>query len=145
MAGNKHVLWSLNTAAEGRGDGKSNADGSSSGGDGTLLFGPTEDGFGNLDWRTLNSDTEDWQSAPLDYEGNVKWNTLWGNLGSMRAYDATSDLLYVLVSSGRSEKLHFAAIDVKKGMMRKHPVMLNGDVGFSSDILLQMVLAIAEE
>ena len=82
---------------------------------------------------------------PLNYEGNVTWNNLWGNLGSMRAYDETNDVLYVLVSLGRSEKLHFATIDVKKEMMRRNPVMLNGDVGFSSEVLLQMVLMMVEE
>ena len=140
MTGNKHVLWSLNVAAEGRSGKSSNGNSN-----GTLLFGPTEDGFGNLDWRTLNSDTEEWQSVPLNYEGNVTWNNLWGNLGSMRAYDETSDVLYVLVSLGRSEKLHFATIDVKKEMMRENPVLLNGDVGFSSEVLLQMVLMMVEE
>ena len=137
MTGNKHVLWSLNVAVEGHGTNSSS--------NGTLLFGPTEDGFGNLDWRTLNSDTEEWQSVPLNYEGNVTWNNLWGNLGSMRAYDEANDVLYVLVSLGRSEQLHFATIDVKKKMMRKNPVMLNGDVGFSSEVLLQMVLMMVEE
>jgi hypothetical protein len=96
MAG-KDVLWSLTAVAE-----TSDAGASS-----VILVGPAPDNFGNLDWRTVSSiisneeefktgnlnqrsSTTAWTSSPLKYEGNVKYNSLWGNIGTMRAFDRES-------------------------------------------------------
>jgi hypothetical protein len=104
------------------------------------LCGPAEDGFGNLDWRTVTvTGNAAWTSAPLKY-ANATWNTLWGNLGSIRAYNNKDKMLHVLVSQGKSEKIHLSSIDVTNGKMNANPVMLNGDTGYSGEILLQMVL-----
>ena len=91
---------------------------------------------------------------------------LWGNLGSVRAFDAASGALYVLLGQGHSERLHVAAIDTATGTVRRRRpdpcnlraaphsrvtaplpaqvtshAQLTGDLGKSSEILLQLALA----
>jgi hypothetical protein len=123
MASNTKELWSL-TYNDG------------------YLVGPAEDGLGHLDWRTLDIDRGQWTSVPLKYSSNETWNNLWGNLGSIRTYNDKTKELHVLVSQGHSEKIHLATIDVQTGTMNDSTVVeLNGDLGYSSEVLLHMVVA----
>jgi hypothetical protein len=82
-----------------------------------------------------------WTSRPLQYSNkSVVWNNLWGNLGSIRSYNSKTQELHVLVSQGRSEKIHVATIDVRTGTMNDDTVvLLNGDLGYSSEVLMHMV------
>ena len=64
--------------------------------------------------------------------------TLWGNLGSLRAYDPASASLYVLVAQGQSEQLSLAAVDAT-GTVQSH-ARLHGDVGSSSEVLMAMAI-----
>jgi len=122
MAGNTKELWSLTY-------------------DNGYLVGPAEDGLGHLEWRTLDVGSGQWTSRPLQYSNkSVVWNNLWGNLGSIRSYNSKTQELHVLVSQGRSEKIHVATIDVRTGTMNDDTVvLLNGDLGYSSEVLMHMV------
>ena len=124
MEGNDKELWSLTYVNEG------------------YLIGPCENGVGQLEWRSININNErdDWKSVPLKYSTNVTWNNLWGNLGSIRTFNARTNVMTILVSQGRSEQIHLGQIDVQTGTFLDQSVVpLNGDVGYSSEILLQMV------
>ena len=88
-----------------------------------------------IDWRTLDPASGAWTSQPL---ANTTFDTLWGNLGSLRAYDAASASLYVLVAQGQSEQLSLAAVDAT-GTVQSH-ARLHGDVGSSSEVLMSMAI-----
>ena len=88
-----------------------------------------------IDWRTLDPASGAWTSHPL---ANTTFDTLWGNLGSLRAYDPASASLYVLVAQGQSEQLSLAAVDAT-GTVQSH-AHLHGDVGSSSEVLMSMAL-----
>ena len=75
---------------------------------------------------------------PLAFASNTTFDTLWGNLGSLRAYDPASALLYVLVAQGQSEQLSLAAVDAT-GTVQSH-AHLHGDVGSSSEVLMAMAI-----
>jgi hypothetical protein len=133
MAGN-HELWSPTLISP------------------SVVAGPAEN-EGQLDWRSLrlpssgggssnSSSNSTWSSTPLKFaipqNASETFQTLWGNLGSVRAYD--SGMLYVLLAQGRSEKLHLCGIDVQRGAVVS-AALLNGDLGFSSEVLLQLAFA----
>ena len=118
----------------------------------SVIAGPAED-EGRLDWRSLrlpkhesgtvrrgsDGSSAGWSSAPLKFaiprNKSETFQTLWGNLGSVRAFDG--GMLYVLLAHGRSEKLHLCGIDVQQGAVVS-AAQLNGDLGFSSEVLLQL-------
>ena len=106
-----------------------------------LLYGvgTRADGQG-IDWRSLDPTKGAWTSRPLQFSGNASFSTLWGNLGSVRAFDAATSALYVLMAQGRSETLHLARIDTASGTVTSHAA-LHGDLGWSSEVLLAMTLS----
>lgn len=99
--------------------------------------------YGRLDWRTLDPAAEAWTSAPL---GNAAFNAtqnftaLWGNLGSVRAYDR--GVLYALLAIDRQEKIHIGAIDAATGSLRGFSPQLSedGKLLWSSNGLLQVAV-----
>ena len=79
---------------------------------------------GDLDWRSLNplASPEVWSSTPLrkpEYNATLNFTAVWGNLGSVRAYDqrGSTGLLYVLIAVDRQEKIHIGAVDVAAGAL----------------------------
>jgi len=90
-----------------------------------------------LDWRTLSPSTGTWTNSQLRFKTNVTFQSLWGNIGSVRAYDPSTKILYLLLSVGRSEKINLCAIDVATGTVVSH-VLLTGELGTSSEGLMQL-------
>ena len=54
---------------------------------------------GRLDWRTVDPSSGAWSSKPLALAPslNVTLTSLYGNLGSVRAYDPSAEKLFVLM------------------------------------------------
>ena len=76
--------------------------------------------YGALDWRTLDPVAEAWTSNPLAnaaYNATLNYTAVWGNLGSVRAYDAGAGVLYTLVAVHRQEKIHIGAVDAAAGAL----------------------------
>ena len=72
---------------------------------------------------------------------NTTFNELWGNLGSVRAHDPVNNRLYFLMGKQRSQQIHLGTIDIQTGsLMSPTPPPLNGDTGFSGEILMQLAL-----
>ena len=71
------------------------------------LFGIASDGTG-LAWRSLDPDAGDWTSEGLKMaEGaTIKFDQLWGNLGSVRAHNHLTHELYVLIGRQNSDTIH---------------------------------------
>ena len=68
------------------------------------------------------------QATPRSSEySTLNFTAVWGNLGSVRAYDADSydrsgasgagAVLYVLVAVNRQEKIHIGAVDAETGAL----------------------------
>ena len=100
---------------------------------------------GELDWRTLdpNADPAVWSSIPLGnpaYNATLNYTAVWGNLGSVRAYDHSAGLLYVLVAVNRQEKIHIGAVNVATGAITASSPQLSedGKLLWSSNGLLQI-------
>ena len=106
----------------------------------SMLYGvgARPDGPG-IDWRSLDVAKGVWSSRPLGFAANASapFTTLWGNLGSVRAFDAASSSLYILVAKGRSGRISVARVDVASGVVTSH-APLHGDVGWSGEVLLAM-------
>ena len=134
MPGGKDQMWGmsfLQTDAAGGGGG--------GGGGGSLVSVQQNSADYTLNWRTLNPATEAWTSRPLKNAGN--FTTIDGNLESIRAFDAASSIVYVLLSIQNQEQYHIGAIDVVTGTLKSFSPPLNGDTGWSGSVLLQMALA----
>ena len=90
----------------------------------------------------LNINSGNWSSAPLKYAANINttFPGLEGNLGSMRAYDSVSGLLYIMAGRGdpSNPTLEIVTIDVHTGTLVAHSGTLNGDVGYSGSVLSQI-------
>jgi hypothetical protein len=100
------------------------------------------EGDEKVDWRSLDPTKEGaaaWTSQPLAFKEKVApLRVVLGNLGSVRAYDPSTKSMYVLLSpTPDAEKIHLARIDLATGTVSTHPI-LNGDVGWSGSILLQL-------
>ena len=80
-----------------------------------------------------------WKSRPLAFAANTTFSTLWGNLGSVRAYDSSASELFVLMAQGTSEELHLGRIDATSGTVTSH-ARLHGDVGISGEIILSLAI-----
>tara|TARA_B110000208_G_scaffold75577_1_gene97173 strand:+ start:41 stop:1150 length:1110 start_codon:yes stop_codon:yes gene_type:complete len=133
MPGGKDQMWGmsfLQTDAAGGGGG--------GGGGGSLVSVQQNSADYTLNWRTLNPATEAWTSRPLKNAGN--FTTIDGNLESIRAFDAASSIVYVLLSIQNQEQYHIGAIDVVTGTLKSFSPPLNGDTGWSGSVLLQMAL-----
>ena len=105
---------------------------------------------GRLDWRTLDPASGAWSSKPLALAPslNVTLTSLYGNLGSVRAYDPSAEKLFVLMvghspdsaaelGDGGERLVH---VDVRTGTVVAAP-LLTGDKGVSGEILLQLAFA----
>ena len=64
------------------------------------------------------------QATPRSSEySTLNFTAVWGNLGSVRAYDAVYNhsgggaVLYVLVAVHRQEKIHIGAVDAETGAL----------------------------
>ena len=104
---------------------------------------------GDLDWRSLDplASPEVWTSTPLrnpKFNATLNFTALWGNLGSVRAYDqrgaSSMGLLYVLIAVDRQEKIHIGAVDVAAGALVAASPQLSegGKLLWVSNGLLQM-------
>ena len=98
-----------------------------------------------VDWRSLELATGAWASRALASPDNTSWTSLDGNLGSVRAFDRDGGALYTLLGQGEGDddsahSTHLAKIDVSSGAVLQH-APLNGDVGSSGSILLQLALS----
>ena len=79
------------------------------------------------------------------YNTTLNYTAVWGNLGSVRAYDhsgggGAGGLLYVLVAVDRQEKIHIGAVDAETGalVMASPQISKGGKPLWSSNGLLQM-------
>jgi hypothetical protein len=101
---------------------------------------------GDLDWRTLDPSREVWSSTPLSnaaYNATLNYTAVWGNLGSVRAYDHSSmGLLYVLVAVNRQEKIHIGAVNGTTGALvaASPQISEGGKQLWSSNGLLQIAM-----
>jgi hypothetical protein len=98
-----------------------------------------------LDWRSLDPDTGNWTSNKLKMAqgSTIKFDQLWGNLGSVRAHDYINNNVYVLIGKQQSQKIHLGKIDMGTGSLTSpNPPQLNGDTGWSGEILMQLALQI---
>ena len=108
---------------------------------------------GALDWRTVDPtpSPEQWSSTPLGnpaYNATVNYTAVWGNLGSVRAYDHSSaGLLYVLVAVDRQEKIHIGAVDAATGTLvaASPQISEGGKPLWSSNGLLQMAMYVPND
>lgn len=105
---------------------------------------------GDLDWRTLDpvASPEVWTSVPLGnpaFNATLNYTAVWGNLGSVRAYD--QGVLYVLVAVNRQEKIHIGTVDSATGALAAASPQINegGKLLWSSNGLLQIAACSAIE
>lgn len=107
---------------------------------------------GDLDWRTLDpiaSPEALWSSTPLGnpaFNATLNYTAVWGNLGSVRAYDhshSSAGLLYVLVAVDRQEKIHIGAVNASTGALvaASPQISEGGKLLWSGNGLLQIAVA----
>jgi len=103
---------------------------------------------GDLDWRTLDpiATPEVWSSTPLGnpvYNATLNFTAVWGNLGSVRAYDHSgAGMLFVLVAVNRQEKIHIGMVDATTGALvaASPQISEGGKLLWASNGLLQIAV-----
>ena len=104
-----------------------------------------------VSFRTLDPSSGQWTNVPLRVPPGVNFTavSLYGNQGAVRAFDATTGILYVLIAGHSPDSaastdaadggLHLVHVDVATGTVVA-AVALHGDKGISSEVLLQLAI-----